>query len=56
MEPVSVSYFHPATSNVVTHDGMKIVRIIIIMFKNLWGTIRGGQCTNIVYRGNIYGS
>ena len=52
MEPGSVSSFNPDTKRVVTHAGMLSAWAIIIHDKNFQGVIRGGQCTNIVYRGN----
>ena len=55
MDPGAVSSLNPATSKVVTHDGMFSVRIIIIQDNDLWGFRRGGQCKNRVYRGNING-
>ena len=53
MKHGAVSSSRPATSRVVTHDGMFSVRIIVICFKKLLGIGRGVQLTNIVYRGNI---
>ena len=52
MKHVSVSYFNPVMSSVVTNNDMLSVRINIIQDKNLWGVRRGGQYNSIVFIGN----
>ena len=51
MKPISVYSFNPSTAKVVNHDGMMIVRIIIIQNNNLWAVRICGQRTNRVPRG-----
>ena len=53
MEPGAVSSCRPAMAQIVTHDGILSVKIIIIQDKNLWVFRKCEQKTNRVYRGNI---
>ena len=53
MEPGTGYYFPPYMARVVTRDGILSFRVIKIQDNNSWGVRRGGQSTNIFYRGNI---
>ena len=54
--PGSVSYFNPDLVSIILLHDMGRVRIIIIFKKESWRIRRGGQITNIVFRGNRNGS
>ena len=56
MEPREVSSSPPANIRVVTRDDIVSVGIIKSYDNNSWGFRRGGQITDIGYRGNRNGS
>ena len=54
MSPRAVLSFHPYTVRITFIHCMGRVRTIICKEKESWKTRRGGQITNIFFRGNIY--
>ena len=51
MLPKEASYFHPAMVRLMLFNYTEGVRITIRQEKGLWRIIRGGQITNIFFRG-----